>query len=114
MRFILFGHRVEIAQAIFQAKRCRIGHAFTLSLKAVNIAGLSAKAATNRGSIGRQCRYAFANLFVSPDNIHKRRPGARDSVLLGSSCMHFLYTPFRNTGTARWSHHFFAFCMPYP
>ena len=32
MRFIFFGHRVEIAQAIFQAKRCRIGHAFTLSL----------------------------------------------------------------------------------
>ena len=78
MRFILFGHGVEIAQAIFQANRCRIGHAFTLSLWAVNIVGLSAKAATNRGSTGRQCPYAFANLF--PDKIRKRRPWARDSV----------------------------------
>ena len=32
MRFILFGDRVEIAQGLFQTKRCRIGHAFTLSL----------------------------------------------------------------------------------
>ena len=79
MRFILFGHRVEIAQAILQARRCRIGHAFTLSLWAVNIVGLPAKAATNRGSTGRQCRYAFANLF--PDKVNKRRPWARDSIL---------------------------------
>ena len=81
MRFILFGHRVEIAQAILQARRCRIGHAFTLSLWAVNIVGLPAKAATNRGSTGRQYRYAFANLFVFQDNIHKSQPWARNSVL---------------------------------